>query len=1186
VSHAMKRTARHLFRVFPASLLLLFANIAYSQNTISTVAGGPPPNNVSPTGAGIEGPYGIVRDTAGNLFVITDSGVIYKVIPNLTAPSSMAIYAGNNIVAYSGDGGASTSALTNQPFGGAVDASGDLYFSDSGNCVVREIVASTGIINTVAGNGACNYTGDGGLATSATLAFPNGVTLDGPGNLFIADGNNVIRRVDATTKIITTYAGTGAVGYTGDTGQATLATFNFPLGIAADTSGNLFIADQGNNVIRRVDGATKVITTVVGFSPGNPGFSGDGGPATSATLNQPGGVAVDGSDNLYIADTDNAAVRKVVASTNQITTIVGHQGYGFGGDNGPGASATLTNPFGLAVDSAGDVWIADYWNNRIRLYSGSNLTIATVVGNGTVGDGGPATSASLHFPRSPALDSQGDLFITDAQNNRIREVNATTQVISTVVGNGIPCPQPTQTCGDGGPATSASIYVPRTVTIEPSGNLLVADANDNRIREVVAGTITTIAGTGAACVTWPCGDGGPAINALLNNPRSPVLDSVGNIYFVDAVDNRVRKIDTNGIITTVAGNGPNGDAPVGYGAGSYTGDGMAAVSSTLSVPLGVDIDSSGNLYIADTLNNAIRRIDAVSQIITTVAGNGTAAFSGDGGPATSASLNAPDRVSLNAAGNFFISDTNNNRIRRVDGTTQIITTFAGNGILGFGGDGGPALSASFANPTGVIVTNQGNMYVGDLFNNRIRLVLLNPNVSLSSSTVPFVNQPIDMSAMMPVTVTNSGDAPLTISSIAISSGAFSPSTSATPCPVATATLAVGASCVIEIAFMPTQFTPPYTGTITITDNGPTPGSVQTIDLTGTGGASLTVAVTGSGTVSSSPTGINCGASGPNCTATFTGNSTVILSEATAGPGAVFTGWGGACASSETTPSCSVMMTQNQNVAAAFTSTPVLTSVNPATGQQGAQNLSIVITGSSTHFVQGTTVLSFSGTGITVPSLIVSSATTATAVLNISASASTGARDLIMTTGAEVATLSEGFLVTAASAPFVVTLAPGTPSTPNVPPGGSLAVGLILTGGPTFSGTVTLTCASPDTSITCTIQPGSITLTGNGTTQVAIVVNTYCTANLPPLGPNPGAIGGGLGLMMLALMLGGVWTDRRRPRWAISFAMLMLVVFAGAACNSLPKSPSGAATQPGLKNIVVTAQAGGNSQNVSIQFNVE
>jgi hypothetical protein len=284
------------------------------------------------------------------------------------------------------------------------------------------------------------------------------------------------------------------------------------------------------------------------------------------------------------------------------------------------------------------------------------------------------------------------------------------------------------------------------------------------------------------------------------------------------------------------------------------------------------------LYVADTYNNVIRKIDTgTPRIITTIAGNGTAGHTGDGALATSATLNSPDRVSVNGAGNFFISDSGNNVIRRVDGTSKIITAFAGNGVFAFAGDGGPALSASFATPVGVVVDPAGNMYVGDVNNNRIRKVLLNPNISFSGTTLPFGNQPINATATLPLTITNSGDAPLAISSISSSEGAFSISTN--PCPVAPATLAVGAQCVLEIAFVPTQFIA-YTGTITVTDNGPTAGSMQTISLSGAGGAALTVAVSGSGTVTSSPAGINCPTT---CSAVFAGNSPVVLT-AVAGSG--------------------------------------------------------------------------------------------------------------------------------------------------------------------------------------------------------------------------------------------------------------------------------------------------------------
>jgi len=261
---AAVRRSRYFVRVLSALSLLLFASVACAQNTISTVAGSAAPNNVSPTAASIEGPVGVVRDASGNLYVLTDSGVIYKVTAG-PAASTLVIFAGDNSGGRAASGIQATAARTNEPDGGALDANGNFYFADGGNCVIREVVASTGIINTVVGNGTCGFSGDKGPATSAQLNFPQGIAFDGAGNLYIADiNNNVIRRVDGGTKIITTYAGTGTQGFTGDNGQATSATFQFPQAVAVDANGNLFIADTGNNVIRHVDVGTGIITTVVG----------------------------------------------------------------------------------------------------------------------------------------------------------------------------------------------------------------------------------------------------------------------------------------------------------------------------------------------------------------------------------------------------------------------------------------------------------------------------------------------------------------------------------------------------------------------------------------------------------------------------------------------------------------------------------------------------------------------------------------------------------------------------------------------------------------------------------------------------------------------------------------------------------------------------------------------------------
>jgi len=273
--------------------------------------------------------------------------------------------------------------------------------------------AATGDISTVAGNGTLGYSGDGGTATAASLAYPFGVAVDGAGNLYIADSNNQrIRRVDAGTGLISTVAGDGGYGYNGDGGSATAASLASPAGVAVDGAGNLFIADQGNQRIRRVDAGTGLISTVAGN--GNYGYNGDGGSATAASLANPTGVAVDGAGNLYIADYGNQRIRKVDA-LGTISTVAGNGIAGSSGDGGAATAASLAYPTGVAVDGAGNLFIVDQGNQRIRKVDALG-TISTVVGNGTTGysgDGGAATAASLRYPTGVAVDGAGNLFIVD-----------------------------------------------------------------------------------------------------------------------------------------------------------------------------------------------------------------------------------------------------------------------------------------------------------------------------------------------------------------------------------------------------------------------------------------------------------------------------------------------------------------------------------------------------------------------------------------------------------------------------------------------------------------------------------------------------------------------------------------------------------------------------------------------------
>lgn len=691
----------------------------------------------------------------------------------------------------------------------AVDSSGNVYFADFaaanpvGPARVLRIDAS-GQLTIYAGTGAdTSDLGDGGPATSAGVSCLSGLAADRAGNLFIADGcNNLIRRVDAATHVITTVAGSGnsLSSFSGDGGPATSATFSTLIDVAVDDAGNLFIADRFNYRVRRVDAVTHIITTVAGN--GINAFSGDGGPATSAALDLPTFIAVDRKGDLFIGDLELGRIRRVDAATNVITTVAGpgHVGgdvevddagnlfsrngnqvlrvdattgavttvagngmNGYSGDGGPATSAEIENGTYIAVDGAGDILIADA--GRIRRIDAATQVITTIAGNGTFsfgGDGYPATSAELFNPYDVALDGSGNLYIADEQNRRIRRVDAGTHIITTVAGNCTMCLD----SGDGGPATSAGI-APLGIAVDNAGNIFLAEPGFQRVRRVDAATgiITTVAGDGyfdpnnpSRCRGGFGGDGGPATSAELNAPDAVAVDREGNLFIADTCNYRIRKVDAaTQVITTIAGNGIN----------FYGGDGGPAASAVVSDAQGLSLDELGNLFIADTSNQRIRRIDAVTQVITTVAGNGTDAFAGDGGPATSASLQFPISIAVDSAGNLFIPD--GQRIRRVDAATQIITTYAGRGgIEGFSGDGGPATSAQLNGPSGVAVDKSGNLLIADFYNNRIREVLA-PKQSQTISFAPIPNRTFISGDTFAVSATASAGLPVTLTASAGSS---------------------------------------------------------------------------------------------------------------------------------------------------------------------------------------------------------------------------------------------------------------------------------------------------------------------------------------------------------------------------------------------------------------------------------
>jgi uncharacterized protein (TIGR03437 family) len=342
----------------------------------------------------------------------------------LSAQSTYTIstIAGNGTTGFSGDAGAAAAAQLASPVGLALDKSGNLYIADQVNHRIRE-VTTDGNITTIAGNGTGGYAGDNAKATSAELNHPLGVAVDGSGNVYVADADNHLIRKFTIGGNISTVAGSTAfgAGYSGDKGTATNAQLNQPCGVALDSSGNLYIADTGNHCIRKVTGTT--ITTFAGqcsFSGG----SGDGGPATLARLSSPRAVAVDASNNVYIADTGNNRIRKV--SSGSISAVAGTGLAAFGGDGQSALNAQLFGPRSIAVDASGNIYIADYTNSRVRMISPTGI-ITTIAGNGRfayTGDGGAGTSAALNFPSGVTADASGNVFVADTQNNVVRELAA------------------------------------------------------------------------------------------------------------------------------------------------------------------------------------------------------------------------------------------------------------------------------------------------------------------------------------------------------------------------------------------------------------------------------------------------------------------------------------------------------------------------------------------------------------------------------------------------------------------------------------------------------------------------------------------------------------------------------------------------------------------------------------------
>ena len=549
--------------------------------------------------------------------------IVFCLFANVSSAQIITTVAGNGISGYSGDGGSATTAELSQPWSVAVDASGNVYIPDDNNNVIRK-VSTNGIITTVAGNGSGGYSGDGGIATAAQLLGPVAVAVDARGNLYIADYyNNVIRKV-STNGIISTVAGNGTGGYSGDGGNATLAELSDPEGLLLDSSNNLYIADSHNNVIRKVN-ANGIISTVAGN--GTQGYKGDGGIATNAELNTPISMLLDQNGNLIIADCFNNVIRKVNAN-GIISTIVGNGIGGYFGDGGSAIAAELNSPSGLVLDASGSLYIGDFQNNRIRKVNANGI-ISTVAGNGIKGysgDGGNATAAELNYPIGLALNGNGSIYIADNGNNVIRKITFGNPPPPTILSF-----TPNGTCN----GTSIPVFI----------------TGDNFTKAITAVTV-----------------GGAAVDSFTVNDSSSITAYIS-------------KGTTGKIVIT-------------------SPDGTATSDSVFTFGLG----HTAYAYVANHTGNNVSVIDVSADTVLTTIG-----LSGQG----------PECVTASQDGTSVYVTSDDGTVSAINTTTNTIsnTVFIGSGSYAEGvdisPDGKTLYVAKYTNPGVLTVINTADMTVKD-----------------------------------------------------------------------------------------------------------------------------------------------------------------------------------------------------------------------------------------------------------------------------------------------------------------------------------------------------------------------------------------------------------------------------------------------------------------------------------------
>lgn len=1166
---------------------------------------------------------------------------------------------------YTGDGGPANVAAVNGPRGVTVDASNNVFIPDFGNNVLRVVYGGgptvaalitaanptvtapvVGNIYTICGShaGTSGSTGDTGPASAALLSGPSDAAVDQFGNIFILDASKQVRMIYAGGNVmgvtapvvgnIYRVAGGGTVaGKTLTAIPGPTAAISTARRLVSDARGNLYVTDQ-NELIWFVDGTTGWMRPIAGVYKGSglpmgcpqqTDSVGDNCPATVAQILIPAisgaqgyGIATDGNGDLFVADPVALTIREASTGTLFAPTAVAEsqsvelhypvasmQGavalsnpdYGFGASTCTSNGDTTQDcvmPFTLTpsvpgVDNATATTTDTLGKVGTLGLAGSGILPAITLDPG----GATAFATGLNKSTSVAADASGNLLIADTANHRVLKYNVAAKTQTVLAGTGT-----AGYAGDGALASAAMLKAPAAVTAAADGTVYIADTGNNVVRRVDAatGVISTYAGGGTVCA-WAAnavGDGCSPGQSTLSAPSGVAVDANGTLYIGDSGNNRVRTVAVGGVMLTVAGGG----AACAVATDS-AGDGCPATQATLAGPTQVRVDTSLNLYIADTGDNLVRKVSAGK--ISAIAGNGQSGSSGDGGLAASAQLNAPVGIAVDAAGSVYIADTGNHAIRMVNASTGVIATVAGfNGTSGNGTLPSVATATQLASPSGVEVTGTGAMYVLDTGNSR--------GIAVARNALTFNFGKVNItqsSAVQPVTVSSSGSAVVSLGSPLLtasgSTGQFTFIAATTNGCTAAQTLTPGAQCALSAKFTPTA-NGAANATYTFTGNTGVNSPVPSVTLSGTG---ATLISTTSVTVQSAPaSGSPQYGQAVAVTVTVTpasqssvaisGKVTVQVDGIAQAPVAVIVNPQGNGVVTVSLPTLSV---GPHTIAATFsgddnyggsTATPlVITVVKSATNAAVSATPTSVIQFQSVTF--SATITAQSG-GVPTGTVTFASGSTTigTATLSPSGVATFTSATLAVATYQVVAQYSgdANFAATNSSAlTFVVSPDPpdysltGASSTVTVAQGGTIQTNVTVTPTNTLSGTVKMSCSGLPANSYCTFLPSVLAFT-TATDQPTNVQVTLWTNIGPGTVPNQASVRGSRQTLWFAVVAPIVLLlMRRKAKLLRLVAVSVLLVSAGVSFTACSTNlPAATAVTPAGTSTVTIRASGPDTQS--------